>query len=219
MITINLLVGVILLYEKNLIKLISNLSLSNTYTFHQIEKLSESINKSSLQRLMINLHNKGFITILNNNKFKIEKKEPKKRLVFVYGSLKKNFDNHHVIEKAKYRCKAKTVKRFDMFEEDYANYPYLLNRTTVKSHNVKGELYEIYRDDILNELDRFEDAPNYYERHTIKVKIYTGEVKKADAYFIKEHKIPKDKEPLEEWTENKNNFLSEFEKYYKQRNR
>ena len=77
-------------------------------------------------------------------------------------------------------------------------------------------LYEISKDDILHELDRFEDVPNYYERHTIKVKIYDGTIKKADAYFMKKHKIPKNKEPLAEWIEQKNNFLFEFEKYYKQ---
>jgi gamma-glutamylcyclotransferase (GGCT)/AIG2-like uncharacterized protein YtfP len=164
---------------------------------------------------MIDLHNEGYITIQKNNKFKLE--ERKVKLVFVYGSLKKDFDNHHVIEKAKYKCKAKTLKRFDMFEEEYANYPYLLKRTTTKSHNIKVELYEVYRNDILNELDKFEDAPNYYERHTIKVKTYNGKIKKADAYFMKEHKVPKNKEPLKEWIEHKNSFLSEFEKYYKQR--
>jgi len=205
-------------YKKNLIKIINNLSLSEVYTYYQIEKSIESINMKLLHRLMIELHNEGYITIQKNNKFKLEEKKPKKKLVFVYGSLKKDFDNHHVIEKAKYKCKAKTLKRFDMFEEDYANYPYLLERTTIKSHNIKGELYEISRHDILNELDKFEDAPNYYERRTIKVKIYNGKIKKADAYFMKEHKVPKNKEPLEEWIEHKNNFLSEFEEYYKQRN-
>jgi len=35
---------------------------------------------------------------------------------------------------------------------------------------------------------------------------------------MKEHKVPRNKEPLEEWIEHKNNFLSEFEEYYKQRN-
>lgn len=205
-------------YKKNLIKIINNLSLSEVYTYYQIEKSIESINMKLLHRLMIDLHNEGYITIQKNNKFKLEEKKPKKKLVFVYGSLKKDFDNHHVIEKAKYKCKAKTLKRFDMFEEDYANYPYLLERTTIKSHNIKGELYEISRHDILNELDKFEDAPNYYERRTIKVKIYNGKIKKADAYFMKEHKVPKNKEPLEEWIEHKNNFLSEFEEYYKQRN-
>jgi len=205
-------------YKKNLIKIINNLSLSEVYTYYQIEKSIESINMKLLHRLMMDLHNEGYITIQKNNKFKLEEKKPKKKLVFVYGSLKKNFDNHHVIEKAKYKCKAKTLKRFDMFEEDYANYPYLLERTTIKSHNIKGELYEISRHDILNELDKFEDAPNYYERRTIKVKIYNGKIKKADAYFMKEHKVPRNKEPLEEWIEHKNNFLSEFEEYYKQRN-
>ena len=204
-------------YEKNLIKIINNLSSSKIYTYNQIEELLESISKQLFKRLMIDLHNKGYITIQDDFKFKIEEKKPKKKLVFVYGSLKKDFDNHHIIEKAKYKCKAKTLKRFDMYEEDYANYPYLLKRTTAKSYNVKGELYEIYRDDILKELDRFEDAPNYYERRTIKVKIYNGEVKKADAYFMKERKIPRNKEPLEEWTKHKNNFLSQFKEYYKQR--
>ncbi len=140
-----------------------------------------------------------------------------KKLIFVYGSLKRNFENHYVIEKAKYKCKAKTLECFDMFKEDCANYPYLLQRTTPKSYNVKGEVYEVYGDDILNRLDAFEDAPNYYERHTIKVKIYGGKIKKVEAYFMKEQKIPKDKDPLEEWIEDKNSFLSEFEKYYKER--
>lgn len=144
-------------------------------------------------------------------------KNQEKKLVFIYGSLKRNFDNHYIIEKARYRCKVKTLKRFDMFEEDYANYPYLLKRRTNKNYNVKGELYEVYND-MLNELDRFEDAPNYYERRIIEVKIYSGEIKQAYAYFMKEQKIPKNKEPLEEWIEHKNNFLSEFEKYYKQQN-
>jgi gamma-glutamylcyclotransferase (GGCT)/AIG2-like uncharacterized protein YtfP len=206
-----------MLYKKNLIKIITNLSLSEIYTYHEIKELMEPIKIKLLHRLMTNLHNEGYITIQKNNKFKLEEKKPKKRLVFVYGSLKRNFDNHYIIEKAKYKCEAKTLKRFDMFKEDCANYPYLLKRTTTKSYNVKGELYEISRNDILNELDKFEDAPNYYERRTIKVKIYSGEIKKADAYFMKEHKIPKNKEPLEEWIEHKNNFLSEFEKYYKQR--
>jgi len=206
-----------MLYEKNLLNLICNLSSSEVYTYNQIKRSLHSITRKVLHKQLINLHNKGYITIQKDNKFKIEEKKPKKKLVFVYGSLKKDFNNHYVIEKAKYKCKAKTVKRFDMFEEDCANYPYLLKRTTVKSHNIKGELYEIYRDDMLNELDRFEDAPNYYERHTIKVKIYDGTIKKADAYFMKEQRIPKNKEPLEEWIEEKNNFLLEFEKYYKQR--
>ena len=203
--------------KKKILRIITNLSSSEIYTYNQIEKSLNSIKKKLLHEQLIHLHNQGYITIQKDNKFKLKDKKPKKKLVFVYGSLKKNFDNHHIIEKAKYKCKAKTVKRFDMFEENCANYPYLLKRTTVKSHNIKGELYEIYRDDILNELDRFEDAPNYYERHTIKVKIYDGTIKKADAYFMKEHKIPKNKEPLEEWIEQKNNFLLEFEKYYKQR--
>jgi len=206
-----------MLYKKNLLKIIDNLSSSEIYTYNQIEELLHSITRKVLHEQLINLHNQGYITIQKDNKFKLEEKKPKKKLVFVYGSLKKDFDNHHVIKKAKYKCKAKTVKRFDMFEEDYANYPYLLKRTTTKSHNIKGEIYEIYRTDILNELDRFEDAPNYYERHTIKVKIYDGTIKKADAYFMKEHKIPKNKEPLEEWIEQKNNFLLEFEKYYNHR--
>jgi len=142
-------------------------------------------------------------------------KEPKKKLVFVYGSLKKNFSNHHILEEAKYKCKAKTLKKFDMYKEDYYNYPYLLKRTTAQSHNIKGELYEIDRDDILKKLDEFENVPNYYERHTIKVKIYNGTIKKADAYFMKEKKTPKNKETLKEWIENKKVIDINFNAYYK----
>ncbi len=136
-----------------------------------------------------------------------------KKLIFIYGSLKRNFDNHYIIEKARYKCKAKTVRKLDMFQEESANYPYLLNRTTNQSHHIKGELYEIYNENFLLEIDRFEDAPNYYKISTIKVKIYNGKIKKADVYFLKDKRVPKNQTPMAEWKES-NSFLEEFEKYY-----
>jgi len=50
-------------YKKNLIKIINNLSLSEVYTYYQIEKSIESINMKLLHRLMMDLHNEGYITI------------------------------------------------------------------------------------------------------------------------------------------------------------
>ena len=35
---------------------------------------------------------------------------------------------------------------------------------------------------------------------------------------MKEKKIPKNKEPMKEWIESKNSFLSDFEEYYEKQN-
>jgi len=142
-------------------------------------------------------------------------KHDETKLIFVYGSLKQGFSNHHIIEKATYQGRAQTKKRYGMFQEENANYPYLINKCSPKYHHIEGELYEIQSDDILKQIDKFEDAPEYYQRETIDIKIADGKIKKAQSYFLREGRIPLKQTPLREWTEDNNFYIKQFDSYYK----
>ena len=135
-------------------------------------------------------------------------------LVFIYGSLKKGFCNHHMMNKAKYKCKAKTSKRYGMFQETNANYPYLIKQSNSCYHHIQGEVYEIDCSTTLKQLDIFEDAPEYYKRETVDIEIASGTVQKAQIYFMKECKIPSNQTPLREWKEDDNYHLKQFATFY-----
>lgn len=135
-------------------------------------------------------------------------------LVFIYGSLKKGFCNHHMLKKAKYKCKAKTRKRYGMFQERNANYPYLIKQSNSCYHHVEGEIYEVKTSTTLKQLDIFEDAPEYYQREIIEIETTSGSIQKAQVYFMKEYNIPSEQTPLREWKEGDNYHLKQFESYY-----
>lgn len=202
-------------YESKLKKYLNKLDKKEVYTYADIKLNLKIDDTKKLSYLMCKFHKNGFITKIDRAKFLVEN-EPLNELIFVYGSLKKGFDNHHVIKNAKYKCKAKTVSKFPMYEEEFANYPYLIKKRISNAYNVKGELYEIRRKELLKKLDKFEGAPDYYIRETIKVQTLSGEVKKAYAYFLKENKIPDSQNPMKEWKNNTDMYIEKFFSYYKQ---
>ena len=149
------------------------------------------------RKILHRLHSNGFITIVKRGFFKRE--EPFCELLFVYGSLKKGFDNHELLSKYTKRLgKAHTIKKFGMFEDSFGNYPYLIN---VPYNKINGELYEITRKDLMHRIDEFEGAPEYYQREKIEVKSHHG-VKRAFVYIQKHKNIPEKKESLKEWSNN-----------------
>ncbi len=135
-------------------------------------------------------------------------------LVFIYGSLKKGFSNHHMMDNAKYKYTAKTKKRYGMFQELNANYPYLIKQSANHYHHVQGEVYEVDCSTTLKQLDKFEDAPDYYEREIVDIEIVDGSIQKAQVYFMKELKVPLNQTPLKEWKEDDSFYLKQFDSYY-----
>jgi gamma-glutamylaminecyclotransferase len=78
--------------------------------------------------------------------------------LFVYGTLKKGFRNHRLLEGAKYLC--------DGFLSGYGMHSmgaYPAIRPSSDAPGVHGELYEI-TDDMLPSLDRLEGVPHLYTR-------------------------------------------------------
>jgi len=157
----------------------------------------DGISTDTTRKILHRLHDNGVITIVSKGHFK--KEEIFNELLFVYGSLKKGFDNHNLLSKyAKRLGKAHTVKKFTMFEDSFGNYPYLIDTPFSK---IKGELYQITRAELMEKIDDFEGAPNYYVRKKIEVKSHHG-VQRAFVYVKPDKELPTDKQPLNEWTNN-----------------
>lgn len=93
-------------------------------------------------------------------------------LVFVYGTLKRNFSYHDVMEKSIFIAEAITCDKFKLTEsyvpEEERWIPYLSR--TEGLVEVKGEIFKI-DDKQLEFLDEFEEvAEGMYTREKIKVK-------------------------------------------------
>jgi gamma-glutamylaminecyclotransferase len=114
--------------------------------------------------------------------------------IFVYGSLKKNFKYHYLIEDyAIFVDKAKTKDLYSLYRYKNYDFPYLSKN---KSFNIRGELYEI-NDFLLGQLDQLEGYPNFYTREKIAIISDSGITYNAIVYFLKESLYEKNKSLIE----------------------
>ena len=117
-----------------------------------------------------------------------------KNLVFVYGTLQKEFGNHRVMQRAggEFIGKARTFNKYPLVVEGL---PYLLD-SRGDGENVEGEIYEV-PDEGFSDLDQLEGHPNFYERRiktfvlekTEDMSDFDSESRtvKAWVYFLKSH--------------------------------
>lgn len=87
--------------------------------------------------------------------------------IFTYGSLKKGFFNHHVVEDSRFIMKTTTEEKYDMVS--FGLYPAV--KESVKNKLIQGELYEV-NVNILNRIDYIESNGYYYQRKLIMVNGY-----------------------------------------------
>lgn len=168
----------------------------------------EGVSKDTIRKYLHRLHERGIISIVQRGHFK--RIEPFHELLFVYGSLKKGFDNNILLEKSTRRLgKASTVGKFAMFEDSFGNYPYLINKPI---NRISGELYKIQRKELLDRIDEFEGVPDYYKRKRIKVKTHEG-VCFAYAYIRVGVDIPVDQKPLKVWKNNSDHKVGELKSF------
>jgi gamma-glutamylcyclotransferase (GGCT)/AIG2-like uncharacterized protein YtfP len=82
--------------------------------------------------------------------------------VFVYGSLKRNYWNHRVLEQSN----GKFVKEDQLSGASIYNYSSFPALGFIEGKNpVQGEVFEVERMDYL---DRLEGYPNFYNRSLVK---------------------------------------------------
>jgi len=115
--------------------------------------------------------------------------------VFVYGTLKKGFENNHFLDGAKFIGNATTKQKFPMVNIVKA-YPYIIDDVD-NGYNIKGELYKIDKT-ILDRLDILEGYPEHYDRREIIVISDTKEFS-AIVYFVKDNIDYTNLELLEEF--------------------
>lgn len=85
-------------------------------------------------------------------------------LVFVYGTLKKGFGNHHLLHNCPYKGKGH-IQGTKML--NLGAFPGMIPD---ESKKVQGELYEI-NEFTLKRLDRLEGHPHFYTRHLAQVHV------------------------------------------------
>lgn len=172
-----------------------------------------SLSKDTIRQYLHRLEKDRAIKIVGRGEFKINPDKLETVKVFVYGSLKKGFDNHDVISKDIIKVrKVSTVGRFSMYEDDFGNYPYIVRE---KKYHIQGELIDVTKD-TLKKLDEFEGAPDLYKREKIKVKNKHNQTFDAYAYIRDKVSVKtKGKKPIRIWEDNTDQKVSEYEKLLK----
>ncbi len=107
-------------------------------------------------------------------------------IIFVYGSLKRGKKLNYYLKRAKFLGEAITCDKYPMILSKSKWYPYLIERKN-QGYYIKGEAYKV-SSCLLKLLDRVEEAPHYYYRKKICIKI-DGKKYKAWTYFVR--KVPK----------------------------
>jgi len=86
-------------------------------------------------------------------------------LVFVYGTLRENLDNHHYLRgKSTFLGMGRTVSRYAMYVGGLI--PYV--KENEPRYRIRGELYRV-NDAVLAELDALEEHPRDYVRRQIEI--------------------------------------------------
>ena len=79
-------------------------------------------------------------------------------IVFVYGTLKRGFYNHHYLHGSVYLGEFITDAKYTMY--DYGEYPAVI----VRGHTaISGELFQVEHG-VMKDLDELEEYPLFYDR-------------------------------------------------------
>ncbi len=205
---------------------ISFIEKQNIGTIVNYKQVEKRLNKISIQRTTIRksfsrLVEKGMVKRVDNGTYKIISN--KRFRVFVYGSLKRKCINHGIIkDNATFISTATTVKKYAMFKAEYGNFPRLIKTSSKLAKHIYGEVYDIYSEDSLKQLDRFEGLQ--YNRIKIKIETSSGEIETVYAYINEHEHIPKNVVLLDKWKNkrrsiNKSDIMKKFRDKIEQQKR
>ncbi len=205
------------------ISFIEKQSIGTIVNYKQVEK---RLNETSLQRTTTRksfsrLVAKGMVKRVDSGTYKIISN--KRFRIFVYGSLKRKCINHGVIkDNATFISTATTIKKYAMFKAEYGNFPRLLKTSSKLAKHIYGEVYDVYNEDSLEQLDRFEGLQ--YNRIKIKVETSFGETETVYAYINEHEHIPRNVVFLDKWRDkrrsiNKADIMKKFRDKIEQQKR
>jgi len=111
----------------------------------------------------------------------MENKEFKPYIVAVYGTLRKGFGNHRLLEHCNKIKTGITDEKFTMYS--FGGFP-AISPTNVKDTNITVELYEVVDERTSRNLDSLEGYPEWYDKTEVTV-----DNTKAMIYFMPKDKI------------------------------
>ncbi|MBI4032026.1 MAG: gamma-glutamylcyclotransferase [Proteobacteria bacterium] len=104
-------------------------------------------------------------------------------LIFVYGTLRKGGNHHHLLGKDKFICSVRSRESFAVHhvttQEEPEGYPVAV--PSPAGETLEGEIYEI-SDETLRTLDEYEDYPRLYDRRTFEFTQDNGSIISALMY-------------------------------------
>ena len=110
----------------------------------------------------------------------------RKALVFVYGTLKKGFMNHSLIESSEFLGGGRTEEKYTMHHSFDRKIPFI---TKEPSYYITGELYNVSTI-MFAMLDCLEGHPHWYKRDLIIVNI-EGKQYRTWMYFLNDLTQPR----------------------------
>lgn len=180
------------------ISFIEKQNVGTVVNYKQVEKrLSEvSLKRTTIRKSFSRLVAKGMVKRVDNGAYKVVSN--KRFRIFIYGSLKRKCINHGVIkDNATFISTATTIKKYAMFKAEYGNFPRLLKTSSKFAKHIHGEVYDVYSEDFLKQLDQFEGLQ--YNRIKIKVETSSGETETVYAYVNEHEYIPRNVLLLDKW--------------------
>ena len=104
--------------------------------------------------------------------------------VFVYGTLKNGFRNHHYLSGSRFLGTGRTTEKYAMHTE--GGIPFVVENEQVSY--IFGELYSV-DGSVLQNLDRLEGHPTWYQRKEVEICLDSGacSTMRAWMYFVSNH--------------------------------
>jgi gamma-glutamylaminecyclotransferase len=103
--------------------------------------------------------------------------ENEDHVMFVYGTLRRGFENHFLLDGAIFLGAARTREKYALYSE---NIPYVSKTKEIST--VAGEVYRV-DSPTLERIDLLEGHPNWYVREMIEVILQDGSIVSAWIYF------------------------------------
>jgi gamma-glutamylcyclotransferase (GGCT)/AIG2-like uncharacterized protein YtfP len=103
--------------------------------------------------------------------------------VFVYGTLKRGYGNHHILADSRFVGEGETVARCRLFNSGFPVLRRRLNLDGPWNAPVRGEIYEVTNPETLARLDRLESEGFMYHRRIKKIRTDDGQIVKAHTYI------------------------------------
>lgn len=143
---------------------VMNIPLDKGFTYSDLE-LPYVVNMGTVRSVLSRMVNNQELTRVRSGHYK--RTSSYEQYLFVYGSMKKSFQNHERLKNAEYIGDFQTVGHYSMYADTSKMFPYVVQDE--KRFRIQGELYKIVSKKDFDAIDVLEGVPDFYFRKQISV--------------------------------------------------